>query len=162
MVSGEFLATLAREILKQGKRVRFMVRGSSMQPFIRGGDIVEVEPADIHKLREGDVVFYTRPDGRVILHRVIAKRREDAIPVLTCQGDAAVETEGPIYPNQILGRAVSVFRGKRKRRLNSGGNRFLGRIWAHLSPHRPFLVPFIRFVWSILRHLGTRKLICDG
>ena len=133
-----------------------------MNPFIRGGDIVEIEPTDIGALREGDVAFYSRPEGQIVLHRVISKKQEDKVPVLTCQGDASMHAEGPIYPSQILGRAVSVFRGKRRRALNSGGNRFLGRIWAKLSPHRPFLMPVVKATWGILKCLNPRGLLFDA
>jgi hypothetical protein len=160
--SSPLLVELGKEILKRGKRIRFRVMGGSMNPFIRVGDIVEIEPSDIWKLKAGDVAFYVRPKGQIVLHRVVSKREEDRVPVLTCQGDASMEAEGPIYPSQVLGRAVSVFRGDRRRPLNSGGSRFLGRIWVKLSPHRPFLMPVMKTAWGVLKVLHPRGLLFDG
>jgi hypothetical protein len=160
--SNTLLTSLGREILRKGKRIRFRAFGGSMRPFIRGGDIVEIEPADIDRIREGDVAFYFRPKGGIVLHRVVSKKCEDQVPVLTCQGDASMHAEGPIYPSQIMGRAVSVFRGRHRRSLNAGGNRFLGRIWARLSPHRPFLMPIMKSAWGVLKRLNPCGLLFDG
>ena len=59
-----------RELLQQGLSVRFQARGASMSPAIRDGEIVEVTPVIVSKLRKDDIVLAKSNDG-FRLHRIV-------------------------------------------------------------------------------------------
>ena len=43
---------VTRELLEQGMSVRFQARGASMSPAIRDGEVVQVTPVIVSKLRK--------------------------------------------------------------------------------------------------------------
>lgn len=62
------------EKLQAGETVKFRPKGSSMEPKIKSGALVTVEPcADINLIKTGDVV-YCKVRGKVYLHLVSAKK----------------------------------------------------------------------------------------
>ena len=64
-----FLDTVC-ELLQQGQcHVAVPVSGGSMTPFLHHGDTVYLDLPD-SPLKKGDIVLYTRENGRYILHRI--------------------------------------------------------------------------------------------
>lgn len=73
------------------------VRGRSMLPSLRDGDLVEI---DVDRVpRPGDVALYLS-GTTTVLHRVL--RTGDRILL---QGDACARPDAPIDPTRILGTA---------------------------------------------------------
>jgi len=64
------LMPVIRAALERGQSVRMTVNGSSMIPFIRNDDTVELEPLTI-PLRVGDIVLAQNGGGGYVVHRVI-------------------------------------------------------------------------------------------
>lgn len=138
------LFELASGLLKEHKRVRFRVKGGSMRPWIRDGDVIEIEPVSISDLRPGDVVFYRRVQGikghipmtksqisnstkSLVAHRLIAKYHcYDGRVRLICQGDAIPWPDPEIKPDEVLGRVVAVNRDGRRITLRSPIYRLIG------------------------------------
>lgn len=99
-VSADKLADAMQDMLREGCEVRVLVSGSSMAPFLSGcRDSVTVSLPPEH-FRRGDIVFYRRRSGTVIMHRVIGV---DSSGRLTLCGDAQVEKEYPVLPEQVFG-----------------------------------------------------------
>jgi hypothetical protein len=65
------LAGLARAILAAGRPVRFRVGGSSMLPNLRDGDVILVGPPGRPYIRGDVAAFITRPEGPLLVHRLI-------------------------------------------------------------------------------------------
>ena len=57
-------------LLEQGLSVRFQARGGSMSPAIRGGEMVEVTPVIVTKLRKDDIVL-AKSNAGFRLHRIV-------------------------------------------------------------------------------------------
>lgn len=89
--------------------LRVRVRGGSMLPTLRPGDVVRVEPAGPDDLRPGDVVLCRNGRG-ALLHRFLGRTPEGW---LLTQGDAHLSPDPPWPPEALLGRAVGVERGGR-------------------------------------------------
>jgi signal peptidase I len=69
----------------------FIVRSGSMEPAIRTGALVVVQPVQPSSVRMGDVITYRRPDDpdNTITHRVVEVRpAQNAGPVFRTRGDA--------------------------------------------------------------------------
>ena len=72
-----------------------LIKGTSMEPELRAGDIVLLKRIPFSNVKVGDVIAYTTPDAartspgtpRAILHRVIKSKPTPAGTILTTKGD---------------------------------------------------------------------------
>ena len=96
--------------------IRYM--GSSMKPALKPGDQLQVIPYNRQQVSRGDVIVFVPPGGgSKIVHRVVLIDSEG----IKTQGDNNYDLDQWILsPEQILGRVVSVQRGKRRRRVFGG------------------------------------------
>ena len=95
---------IVRPMLERGLSVRFEARGCSMSPAIRDGEIVEVMPIVLGKLRKNDIVL-ARSENRFRLHRIVMLDPEK--DVFVTRGDCGQQNDAPISGSQILGVARS-------------------------------------------------------
>lgn len=110
----EYLTHVCRMLHDGAPGITVPVSGNSMQPFLRPGDGVCLAlPPE--KLKKGDIILFTRPDGRFILHRITALLPDGGC--MTC-GDNQRQWE-PVPKEQIRAAVTSVSRGKR--RIRPGG-----------------------------------------
>lgn len=137
LVDMQAFQNLAAGILLENHRLRFKVRGSSMRPFLRDGDLVEVQPVSPDSIKPGEVVLCKLPGERLVVHRVVQADAEN----LLMQGDALPHPDGRIPRQNVLGRVVAFTRQNRRVELNPGLYTLLAAIW-------------IRF--RSLRRLGLR------
>ena len=93
---------IIRDLLNQGLNVRFQARGASMSPSIRDGDIVEVTPVIVSKLRKDDIVLAKTNNG-FRLHRIVFA--DSARDAFITRGDCGLENDPEITGAQILGLA---------------------------------------------------------
>lgn len=89
--------------------LRVRVRGRSMAPTLRPGDVVLVEPAGPDNLRPGDVVLLRSGNG-AMLHRFLGYTPQGW---LLTQGDACACPDPPWPPEALLGKAVNMERSGR-------------------------------------------------
>src|SRR5512135_2144272 len=144
---------ISPQLLEEGRRVRFQATGGSMRPFIRGGDMVTVEGADISAARIGDVVF-CRHRGGFQVHRVIRRFKKDAFPVLIVKGDALPGCGEIVFSEDFLGRVTLVERAGRRWKLDS----FLGAAANGAALFFSYVVflthPFLLFLRRSVRYFA--------
>lgn len=134
------LVEILRVALDSGARVRLSASGSSMVPFLRSGDVVELEKVPAEAIRAGDVVLAQRSDGAYVLHRVV--RMGDRRVFLA--GDSG-RADGWIPFEDVIARACAVQRKGRWARLDTPAARRTALLWSR-----------VRFVgWPMLM-LGLR------
>jgi signal peptidase I len=92
--------------------------GSSMNPTLRSGDGLQVEPYEAKKIRPGDVIVFNSPeDGRKITHRVISARSEG----IKTRGDNNKNIDPRILsPEGIIGRVIYAQRGNKRKKIFGG------------------------------------------
>lgn len=111
-LSGDSLAGLMRAVLDKGKSFRFEARGTSMHPFIQDGDVVTVAPLSGPGPRPGDVAAFVHPaTGGVRVHRVVKVEAGRFF----LKGDNALDGDGALGRDTILGLVVRLERGGRAR-----------------------------------------------
>ncbi len=93
---------LSKELLAGGMGFRFQARGRSMAPSIWDGEIVHVQPVAVETLCKGDIVLFS--DGAHFRAHRLLKAGPEAF---VTQGDAALESDGIIRPEQILGKVIA-------------------------------------------------------
>ncbi len=91
-----------RELLEQGLSVRFQARGASMSPAIRDGQIVEITPVIVSKLRKDDIVLAKSNEG-FRLHRIVTA--DHAPDLFVTRGDCGQQNDPALKGVQILGIA---------------------------------------------------------
>jgi len=93
-----------------------------MNPTIRDGETVVVEPVRALEVLRGDIILY-RQASRVVAHRVISlKGSDETHRVFILRGDALIGCDEPVRAEQILGRIVAVEREGRCVNLVKQGN----------------------------------------
>lgn len=102
-VENDIYFALVGEQLSEGQRVRIELRGTSMMPTLREGDVLTLAPLTEAPV-VGDVLLF-RHCGTHLLHRVVARSGEN----LTLQGDNCYSTESCVV-DDVVGRLVYVDR----------------------------------------------------
>ena len=93
---------MLRELVEQGKEVRMVISGSSMAPFlIHGRDSIFFRTPE-RELRKGDIVFYERPGGQFVVHRICGVHGESYDLI----GDGQTEIEHNVRREQIFAREI--------------------------------------------------------
>jgi signal peptidase I len=133
-------AEVTFDLLGSGQPVRFLVRGRSMHPEVRDGEMVTVRPVTAGEVKVGDIILYRAGDG-ALAHRVIRTEVRAGRPVFILRGDASVTSDEPVEAAQVSGQVVSVTRGGRTVRLDSP----MARV-RHRS--RAFLLRVHRWLWG--------------
>ena len=132
---------VCREVLAVGGSLPLRVTGVSMRPFLQEGrDTVLLMPVDV--VRRGDVVLFTRPGGKLVLHRVIRVRKDR----LYVAGDNQVDLE-TVPREAVLAVAQRVLRGPKTLTPGSVEWIFFKTVWRWLRQVRPVLWR----VWSLLK-----------
>ncbi len=144
---------LLRAVLEKDVPFRVTMRGYSMAPCIRDGDIVTVTPVASCALGVGDVVAFSLPDSDLLaVHRIVAEAAEGWL----IRGDACAAPDGLVGPGKILGKVATVERNGRNVRL---GISLWAKGYAGLSQNDQLAV--LRRVQSAAaraRHLVARRL----
>ena len=125
------------QLLHQGQRhVAIPVTGGSMVPFLHSGDMAYLDLPN-SPLKKGDIVLYTRENGRYILHR-IKKVNKDGSFIMV--GDAQVELE--LLPRRELIHARVTSARHLGKLIRPGQFRwwFYQHIWLNVVPLRHFLM----------------------
>ncbi len=120
--------TVMQELTEEGHTVSVTVSGNSMAPFLRHGrDVVWFRKPD-RPLKVGDIVFFRRPSGQFVLHRICRICPGGYMIV----GDNQTVPEGPVDPAQIFAVVVQV---RRKGRMLDPKHllwRFFAVVWVRM------------------------------
>lgn len=129
----EYLDTVVALLGEGAAQVPVRVSGTSMAPFLHPGDVVYLS-RPVRPCRVGDIVLFTRPEGRYVLHRIV-KKKNGAFLAL---GDGQCVPE-PVQPERIHAVATSV--GIQGRILSAHHPRclFFRFVWRWLAPLRPVI-----------------------
>jgi len=108
LAPGDF-RELLREAMSRGVSLRFAAAGTSMDPFIKDGDVVTVAPLPA-RLVPGDIVAAVSPaNGLVIVHRIVSLNEDEAL----LKGDNLSAADGTAAGAAQLGRVARVERDGR-------------------------------------------------
>lgn len=132
LILEEELLPLIREQLANGQKVRWLpFRGVSMLPLLRQGkDSVELAPLP-EKLRKYDLPVYRYPNGKIVMHRVVAVKDDHYV----CLGDNTYHYER-IYPEQMIAVVSAFRRGQKRIEADAWSYRLYSRLWCAIYPVR--------------------------
>jgi signal peptidase I len=145
---------LSQELFERGALLRFRAHGRSMQPFIKNGNILIVEPLNGTSANIGDVVFYRRAEGSLTAHRLIKVGHHEGSTVLITRGDSLGYSDPPVPIAQVIGKVIRVETDKRQLRLNGWLGRPFGFCLAWLArgryPNQLRLVRNLGRLWWLI------------
>ena len=148
-LSGPDLVELLRAVIEKRVPFRFRVKGFSMYPFIRDGDVVTLFPMSGHSPRVGEVVAFLYPGSdKLAIHRVVVKKDDSSL----LMGDSNPGPDGMIPEKNILGGVRKVERDGRRVYLGLGPERI---VIAFLTRRR-LLFPLLFPVWKMIRPVVKR------
>ena len=135
---------LIREVLSSGGEFRLYPHGISMLPLLRQGrDSVTLRRVD-SPIRKGDILFYQRPDGSFVLHRVWAVTPDG----LTLMGDNQTVPEPGVSPDWVIGRVTRIFRDDKEVICDGFRYRLYRKLWQFT---------ILRSLFLKLYHLSERS-----
>ena len=123
--NSQFFA-LAKQLLREGKKIEIPVKGGSMRPFLFDGETVVVAPVGVDcPLRICDIILAETSTGQVMMHRI----REISPAGIRMKGDGNLYQSELIRPEDVMGRVLSVVRHGKNVSLYTPFGLFLARIW---------------------------------
>lgn len=138
------------KLLAEGKTIQIKPQGYSMYPmFVPERDQAVIAPANVDRLKRGDVALYRRDSGTLVLHRIWKRRPEGFYMV----GDNQDEIEGPLSQKQIIGRLTQFIRKGKTYSVSNPVYRAAAGIWLFLRPVR---MPIMR-VCAFFKKMVCRK-----
>lgn len=147
----EALPEVVKAVLAKGAVCRFQVKGHSMSPFIKDGDVVTVSPLFGTAPHLGDVVAFIHPGpDKLVIHRVVGRKDDSCIII----GDNTFEIDGPVSTGNILGRVTRVERGGKRIIVGLGLERYLIAFLSRSGLLSSVLPP----IWSLLRPFLRRRV----
>ena len=135
-------SVLMAEVLKTGKAFRFQASGSSMNPFIKDGDILTLVAVSHRPIRMGNVLaFYHPKNVKLTIHRFVTRKQKTFL----MKPDNAMSADGWINQDEVIGMVQVIERVGNKIRFGLGWEKWL---IAHLSRWN-ILMPIIQVLWRI-------------
>jgi signal peptidase I len=106
---------LFEDILDDEINLRVKVTGRSMEPFLRGGEILTIKKVPYASLQKGDLIFFKNRHGLPVLHRIIKKSTNS----IQTKGDALMAFDEPVCENDVLGKVCMVEKIKPRGEIKS-------------------------------------------
>ena len=118
--------SLAKQLLREGKKIEIPVKGGSMRPFLSDGETVVVTPVAVDcPLKKCDIILAETSTGQVMMHRI----REISPAGIRRKGDGNLYQSELVCPEDVMGRVLSVVRHGKNVSLYTPFGLFLARIW---------------------------------
>ncbi len=144
IVSTDELMPEYTELLKNGAVLPLTVSGSSMIPFLAPDrDSVLLKGIDRELIR-GDIVFYRRPDGSYILHRLYRIEGDK----LWFVGDAQDRVEGPLDISCAFAYVTQATRKNKTQKKGCFWWDFFEKVWIKTVGSRAKILSAYSFIRS--------------
>jgi len=107
--------------------IKLQYNGPSMNPTLRGGDLLEVISYGERLPNRGDVIVFKTPvENKSVTHRIISIKKEG----VRTKGDHNRYMDSlVITPQQIIGKVIRIQRGNKQRKILGGQ---MGYIYAQI------------------------------
>ncbi len=128
--------------------MRVTVSGRSMYPYLKKGDVVIIESADINNLDTGDIIVFSSSKN-LVAHRLIKKVRTAGTLQIKCKGDFCRKYDPEVSEGDFVGRVTSYERNSKAVNLNTPYRKKIDYILAVISACTATLFTFAKKVRNI-------------
>ncbi len=119
---------LIREAIERNGTLKFRLKGTSMRPFLREGDILTVSALRSQKISVGDLVIYH--DGMSITcHRVFRTFKNN----FQLKADAAMTADEFLKKGRLMGKVVELQKGGLILNMNNNAGRIANMVISRAS-----------------------------
>ena len=131
------------ELINEGKDVNFLITGSSMAPFLchKRDSIIISKPNQPFK--KGDMVFYIRPTGQYVMHRIQKVDKEGNLYMI---GDNQFQIEGPLPSSYVFGIIKKIIRKGKVMDSSNFWWFFFEKIWINIIPFRHTIIKIVSII----------------
>lgn len=129
-----------KQLISTGQEVSIKVSGNSMFPFLLDKTDIVTAISPNREIKRGDVVFFTRDDSTVVMHRV-AEIKDGSFYL---RGDAQQKIEGPVCESQIFALVTAVIHKGKCYGEKSLYFRFYKTVWNSIVKHRPRAIALVK------------------
>ncbi len=129
------LLDFAEELLEDNHQLSFSMRGNSMYPALKSGDVGIVEKCSITDIQIGDIIVF-KQNGELVAHRLVKIIVNDGTHLLVAKGDKNMHPDKPFAIEALIGKVCSFQRRNKKKRLESHKmklNRFIALYFSTLA-----------------------------
>jgi ATP-binding cassette subfamily B protein len=126
------LLDFAEALLEDNHHLSFSMRGNSMYPTLKAGDVGFVEKCSSVDLNIGDIIVF-KQNGKLIAHRLISIIVENEIQLFIAKGDKNSHPDKPFSIEALIGKVYSFQRKKKVKRIDSAYMKMLGFVALHFS-----------------------------
>ena len=126
---------LSIQLLREGRKVRIPAGGVSMYPYLRKGDLLEVEPVSPKTLKRGDIIVFQRRQ-QLIAHRLRSINQSEGLHefIAITIGDACIRDDEPIHSGNYLGKVTAYVRKGHVHRFDAMYDRLYRNIFLGSMP----------------------------
>ncbi len=145
---------ISTELLRAGYEIRFRAEGGSMEPAIRSGEVLLVQPVALEEAQIGRIFLFQGRDW-LTAHRLVGRvRLPSGETGYLFHGDATDQPDAPVPASAVLGRVTAVERDGEPLDLTSPN--YLRVIRARCPRSlRALLRPLRRFGNTLLARVGS-------
>ncbi len=112
-------------------KVTFHLKGNSMNPFLKDGDLLTMVARQREKVKLGSI-WLAEKDGSYVLHRLVRRCKDS----LVLAGDANFVLKEKVHDANLIGMVYSVHRNGQEIDVNTIFMRLSGLVFFHLRPVR--------------------------
>jgi ATP-binding cassette subfamily B protein len=112
------LFNLAESILDEKHSLSYRLKGNSMYPTLKAGDVGKVDYCTPESLKIGDIVVF-KTKGGLVGHRIINIKKKEQTFIFTTKGDNSPRKDTPFSSEDLLGKITSYQRNKRDYKMDS-------------------------------------------
>lgn len=126
------LLDFAETLLDDNHQLSYKLKGNSMYPALKAGDVGLVEKCSIEDLKVGDILVY-KTNNTLVGHRLIDISIANTEYTLTTKGDKCYKSDIPFNSEALLGRINTFIRKERVKKIDSIRMKMLNFIALHFS-----------------------------
>ena len=154
-----YLFNLAENLLDDDHSLSYKMRGNSMYPTLKAGDVAHVKKCRQEDLKIGDIVVFKSND-LLVGHRLIKISTQDGVRTFITKGDHSPCKDIPFTFQALLGRMTSFQRNNRIKSMDSPSMKVHCFCSCHFSK---VLIPFYNFNLRVsnriqILHTGWQSL----
>lgn len=141
-ITHNFIVDLVDQLFDDGHQIKFRMKGNSMFPVMRCGDIGLVERCNPDDLKVGDIIVFKTPN-KMIGHRLEKIIEQNDERIFIARGDNCYRSDAPFKSDALIGKTVSYQRGSRS------GNPYdrISSVMYFFVKHLPHIVLLINRVY---------------
>ncbi len=112
----------------------YIIKGSSMQPYLQTGDILVIDYEKPFNLKKGDIIAFNVGDGeKVVVHRLLKiEHTAEGLKLIT-KGDNNISYDSELKTDEYVGRGSILLRGNKTINLKNPVQRLISRLLVFMS-----------------------------